>query len=243
MRFKPSLPLTLTLLVLAAGFARLGLWQLERQGEKSDLYARFENAPELDIDTALKRQETFARVNATGTFDVRRHILADNRIHKGRAGVHVLTPFRLEDGRLLLVNRGWLPLPPDRRSLPEVNTRPDRQGIRGILVPPPGKGPQLGEADRLDPDRWPQLATYPDREAIAAALGEPLLPWTIQLDRDDPNGFAGRDWRAAVMPPQTHGAYALQWFSLAIAAVVIWLLLGFRRAAAETPERKRPNET
>lgn len=229
MRFRPSMGLTVVLLVLGLLFLRLGLWQLERKAEKEALFERFESAPELMVEDALDRGVEFARVRAAGRFDPVRHLLLDNRIWKGRAGVNVLTPFVLGDGRVLLVNRGWLPLPPDRSSLPEFASVGANQSIRGRLAPLPEEGLRLGEADIVAPDEWPQLVTYLDLEAAAAALGRPLQPWILQLNADDPNGFEGREWQPAVMEPETHGAYAVQWLALLAATVVIWILLGLRR--------------
>ena len=112
--FKPSVPSTIFLFALAALFAGLGNWQLERKAEKEALFEQFDNAPALGIGRALERNERFARIEAWGRFDTERHLLLDNRMFRGRAGVHVLTPFILGDGQVILVNRGWLPLPPDR---------------------------------------------------------------------------------------------------------------------------------
>lgn len=229
MRFRPSLGLSVVLLALGLVFLRLGLWQLDRKAEKEALFERFESAPELLLADALDRDETFARVSALGRLDPERHLLLDNRIWKGRAGVHVLTPLTLGDGRTLLVNRGWLPLPADRRSLPAFSTDGSEQTIQGRLAPLPEQGLRLGDADVLVADDWPQLVTYLDLETAAGALGRPLLPWIVQLDAEDPNGFEGRDWQPAVMGPETHGAYAVQWLALLATAVVIWILLGLRR--------------
>jgi surfeit locus 1 family protein len=230
MPFKPSLKLTLILLLLAALFLRLGFWQLERKSEKQQLFDAFEQAPLQELGQALSGDAPFVRVEAWGRYDTQRHLLLDNRLHQGRAGVQVLTPFQLQDGRQILVNRGWLPMPPDRRSLPAFETAGDWRTITGILVWPPAGGPRLGEADRLDSEHWPQLVTYLDLEQASAALGTSLQPRLIQLDPQDPTGFEGRDWQPAVMGPEVHGAYALQWFSLALAALIIWLALGYRRA-------------
>jgi surfeit locus 1 family protein len=227
--FRPSIALTVILVILAALFGRLGLWQLDRKAEKERLFERFEQAPSLSLEQALERDDRFARVEAYGRFDAQRHFLLDNRIWQGRAGVHVLTPFTLADGTVVLVNRGWLPLPPDRSYLPEVSGDSRPRDIRGRLNVLPTEGPRLGEADRLSADRWPQLMTYFDTASVETALGQELAPWLVQLDPGDPAGFEGRDWKAAVMEPKVHGAYAVQWFSLMIASILIWTTLGIRR--------------
>ena len=229
MSFRPSFKLSLILITLAALFLRLGTWQLDRKAEKSALFERFDSAPSLEIEDALAAEQQFARVEAVGRYDPVRHVLLDNKIWNGRAGVHVLTPFTLPDGRSLLVNRGWLPLPPDRNSLPEVPTDPAPRTIHGRLVAPVAAGPRLGGADVLAIDRWPQLVTYFELAGISAALGERLQPWMGQLDAADASGFGDRQWSPAVMEPSVHGAYAVQWLALSTATLVIWITLGLRR--------------
>lgn len=237
MIFKTSIKLTLVLLVLALVFVRMGWWQLERKTAKQELLERFNNAPAMPIGQALVSETLYAKVEAYGRYDPDRHILLDNKILNGRAGVHVLTPFRLQDGTELLVNRGWLPLPPDRLSLPEIVTDDSLRSIRGILNQPARGGPRVGDADVLRKDSWPQLVTYLELPAVSAALDTSLSPWLVQLDAADESGFEGRQWKAAVMGPEIHGAYALQWFSLGAAALVIWITLGVRRA------RRHPAKT
>ena len=229
MYFRTSIKLTLVLLALALLFARLGWWQLERKTEKQLLFEQFGNGPLLSIEQALERGEKFARVEAYGRYDPLHHVLLDNKILNGRAGVHVLTPFTLGNGTGILVNRGWLPLPPDRRSLPEVDTDDSMKTISGILNKPSTGGPRIGEPDVLVMDRWPQLITYLDLDSVSAAMDKSLEPWLLQLEPEDESGFEGRQWQAAVMGPEVHGAYALQWFSLAAAAFIIWITLGVRK--------------
>lgn len=229
MYFRTSIKLTLALLVLTLLFARLGWWQLERKTEKQALFEQFDNAPVMNIRQALDSAEKFARVEAYGRYDPSRHILLDNKILNGRAGVHVLTPFTLDDGTQILVNRGWLPLALDRRSLPEVGTDDSMRTITGILNKPSTGGQRIGEPDVLVMDRWPQLVTYLDLDSVSAALNSTLEPWLLQLKAEDESGFEGRQWQAAVMEPKVHGAYAMQWFSLAAAAFIIWIVLGVRK--------------
>ncbi len=229
MYFRPSFKLTLVLIVLSLVFLRLGLWQLDRKAEKTALFERFENAPSLNMESALERQQEWALVEGFGRYDPSRHILLDNKVLDGRAGIHVLTPFQLHNGSWVLVNRGWLPMPPDRRSLPSIPTDPAARTISGRLVSPAGGGPQLGDADVLVTDRWPQLVTYLDLADVGIALGLSLHPWTVQLDAGDPSGFGDRQWKPAVMEPPVHGAYAVQWLALSAATLIVWITVGVRR--------------
>ncbi len=234
-KFRTSLKLTLLLFALALGFARMGLWQLDRKTEKEALFELYDNAPVLQLEVAIDRKQRFARVEAFGRYDATRHILLDNAIFNGRAGVYVLTPFTLADGTSLLVNRGWLALPADRRSLPEVPTDNSPVTINGRLNALPTDGPRIGELDVLARNRWPQLVTYLDPESVSKALDMELANWLVQLDASDASGFEGREWQAAVMKPQVHGAYALQWFALSIAAIIIWISLAVRSTKEKYP--------
>jgi len=238
MKFRPSLSLTIALFVLALVFARMGYWQLQRKAEKTELFDRFENAPAMSISDALEAGHQFALVEGFGHFDTERHILVDNRMFNGRPGVYVLTPFTIEGGSTVLVNRGWLPLSRDRRSLPEVTTSNQLRTIRGRLNLLTTQGPRLGDADVLVTDRWPQLVTYLDPEPLSKAVGQDLPPWLVQLDADEVDGFEGRQWQAAVMEPASHGAYAVQWFALSLAAIIIWITLGMR--SGRQTERSAP---
>jgi surfeit locus 1 family protein len=215
---------------LALVFSGLGYWQTHRKAEKQLLFDHFENAPMMELGQAAKAGERFARVQGFGRFDPVRHFLLDNRTLNGRAGVHVLTPFVLDDGQTVLVNRGWLPMPPDRSQLPDVPTDSRPRTLHGRLNVLATEGPRLGDADLLVPDQWPQLITYADPEPLGQALGTPISDWLVQLDADAGDGFEDRQWKAAVMGPEIHGAYALQWFALAAAAVIIWFTLGYREA-------------
>lgn len=229
MQFRPSIALTLTLVTLAAVFLRLGLWQLDRKAEKEMLFKSFENAPSMGITEALEAGLPFTRVVARGRYDPDRHILLDNKVLQGRAGVHVLTPFLSENGPTILVNRGWLPLPANRGSLPEIPTPAEERELNGRLAHPPEVGQRLGDPDVLATDEWPQLVTYLDLPVVTAALEESLEPWIILLEASDPSGFEDRRWTAAVMRPEVHGGYAVQWLGLLLATVVIWIVLGLRR--------------
>lgn len=230
-RFRPSLLSSATLGSLALAFLWLGNWQLDRAAQKAALQQSFDDAPAFEALPAGAAAVPYARVDVSGRFDAQRHFLVDNRVFSGRAGVHVLTPFRSSDGRTVLVNRGWLPLPPDRRTVPPIPTSPELTTVPGILDQITLPGRRLGNPDQLDPHDWPQLVTYPDMDDMAAALGTELYPYVLLLGPEHPAGFQDRAWKPVQTGANKHRARALQWFTFLAAAVIIWLVLGLQRGA------------
>jgi surfeit locus 1 family protein len=221
--------LSLALGALMACFLGLGNWQLNRADEKTQLRQQFEQAPGYSALPTGEPVGRYTRVDLNGRFDTERHLLIDNQVHQGRAGVHVLTPFALPDGRWILVNRGWLPLAPDRRVMPAVPTVDEPVAISGRLDRIYRPGRQIGAPDSIRSDTWPQLLTYPEIDAIGQALGVELYPLVLLLDRQHPSGFEDRDWQPVNTGAAKHRARAMQWFTFATTAFIIWIVLGFRR--------------
>jgi len=209
--------------------ARLAAWQFDRAGEKRDLLRAWQQAPAVELVQADSNVGAYARISATGRFDPKRHVLLDNQIRAGQPGVHVFTPFRPEGAdRAWLVNRGWYPLPSRQAELPRVDTPPGSLEIGGRLVDPPRVGRQLGESRPLDPDSWPNLATYLDLDRVEAAVDTPLARRVILLDRAHPAHLTGDDWHPVNFGPDRHRAYAWQWITMAAAVFLIWVALTWR---------------
>lgn len=227
--FRPSIPATVALFVLASLFVSLGLWQEKRATEKQHIELQHRMATRVSFKTALARDERFARIDVSGHYDPVRHILLDNQVWKGRAGVHVFTPFYTLDGTAILVNRGWLPLVADRQTMPAIATPQHKTVLRGMLNTLPVPGRMLGRADKLEHDQWPQLVTYLNLDNIAAALDVPLENWVIQLSESNVSGFEGRDWKPVFMSSSRHKGYAFQWFALATVSIILWVFIGIRK--------------
>ena len=77
------------------------------------------------------------------------------------------------------------------------------------------------------------MLQYPTAETLASRLGEPVLDYQLLLDAAAPDGYA-REWRAPVLAPERHLAYAGQWAALALGAAAAALVIAFRTA------RRRP---
>jgi len=222
------------LLLLATLFANLGMWQTRRAAEKTVLEQQFLGAPALPLKIAIARGERFAHIDVSGRYDPERHILLDNQVWNGRAGVHVFTPFRTGDGSTILVNRGWLPLGADRNTLPGIPTPQHQMVLRGILNKTPTPGRALGEADKLVRDRWPQLVTYLQITDISKALQIPLMEQIVQLSAAEQTGFEGRDWKPVFLGSDRHRAYAFQWFALMVACLALWVFISYRKPVGST---------
>jgi len=237
MSFRPSIGLSVVVLPLGLVCLWLGNWQLDRAEQKQALFSAFENARQTTLGSALRERDvgeeiSFARVSASGHFEPTWHLLLDNKIEGGQAGVHVYTLFRSSGGSTILVNRGWLPMPPDRSSLPVFKTPDGLVEISGMLINQPQEGVKLGQPDELSSLDGPRLVTYLSIEDLQSNLDEPVSSQLILLDPSSQVGFGKRDWRPAVMKPVQHQAYAFQWFSISVALLIIWLVLGLRRKPA-----------
>ena len=115
----------MTLLTLAAAvlFVQLGRWQWHRAQFKQALAADFGAGGRSVADLGTHTTAEFARytqLRLQGSYDGEHQFVLDNMSHEGRPGYEVLTPLRLTDGRIVIVNWGWLPLTASRSQLPQV---------------------------------------------------------------------------------------------------------------------------
>jgi len=227
--FRPSTMATLVLFLLACLFMMLGSWQQKRALEKTEIEQQHRIALPLSLEKAIEQGSRFSPVDVSGTYDVHRHILLDNQIWQGRAGVHVFTPFYTTEGMAILVNRGWLPLAPDRKTMPEIATPQHEIVLKGMLNTLPVPGRMLGSADQIEREQWPQLVTYLNLSDISKSLGTSLENWVIQLSKSERGGFNGREWKPVFLTSDRHKGYAFQWFALVAACVVMWVYLVFRK--------------
>lgn len=241
MRVRTLVPHLAALLVVA-GCIALMLWQIDRAADKRARLAEVAAAPTLSLDEVDAGTDVPARVRSTGHFESARQLLLDNQVHQRQPGVHVFTPWRSDDGRLILVNRGWAAWPDRSRPRPDPRP-PDATSIRGLLVAPPEVGLRLGEGSELDAGRWPNLATYFDLEPIRELYGPELLPQVVQLDPEHPAHLTGAAWPVVTFGPERHLGYAFQWGLMAAVVVAIWggLTWRARRAAGgrtDNPESR-----
>jgi surfeit locus 1 family protein len=230
--FEPKLFTTLLTIVLLVLLVSLGRWQLRRADEKRALWDSFAAGTDLSqrIDLSTPKIPRYRHVEADGRYDETRQVLIDNMFDAERAGYYVITPFALNAGGWVLVNRGWVPLGASRESRPAVPVGGDMRRIRGRADNLPAPGIQMGARAALVPP-FPVVAAFPTAAEIAQLLHEhnwSRAAATILLDADQPDGYA-RHWLPPGFAPMRHIGYAVQWFGLAAALMVIYIVTNFRR--------------
>ncbi len=193
-------------LAVAIVCVRLGIWQLDRLGQRrarnAVVAARLAQPPlsvgrGTPLDSVRQR-----RLVARGVYDFARERVWPLRSFDGTPGVALVTPLRLADGSAVFVDRGWVPSPDAHHVDPSVYREPDSASVEGLgFIPPRG---------REDVD----IAALRDSVPYA------LLPFLLQqTGTSAPHGLPRR-WPAPSLDDGPHLSYAIQWFSFALIIVV-----------------------
>lgn len=232
LKFRPPLWASLALLPALAICVTAGLWQVSRAEDKRLLFQAFDQNRATDalvgpVEDAAAVELRFQRMELAGSYDTERQVLIDNMVYEGRAGYQVLTPLRT-DGTAVLVNRGWVAASPDRRRLPDLPVSATQRRVRGRLDLLPRPGLKLAAPASRPDDPWPRRLLFPSAGEIGQEIGYEVRDYQLLLDPDSPDGFV-RDWRPAVVGPERHVGYALQWFLFAVALSIIYVAVNLKR--------------
>jgi cytochrome oxidase assembly protein ShyY1 len=232
--FAPSAWAVVATVALLAAFVSLGWWQIGRAREKQAMVDSFARGTLTSVtlgDVTVDELPRYQHVSVQGSYEPERQVLLDNMPSStGQAGYRVLTPLRRPGAtKLLLVDRGWVPLGPSRERLPPVEVRARPRTVAGRLDQLPVPGVRVGPAEAAGAKGWPRVLNFPVTVDLEAALGEPVESRILLLDASHPDGYQ-RAWRPSVgAPPERHLGYALQWFALALALLVIFIALSLKR--------------
>lgn len=206
---------------IACGF--LANWQFTRNAHRAEqlaLIAENYDAPAVPLEDVLSEgaplhpSDEWRPVRLTGEYLVDDALLARNRAHGGTAAFEVLVPFRLDDGRVLIVDRGWVPPGEDQPEPDDVPAPPG--GDATVIVrlrpgePLPGSG-RSAPAGQVPTIHLPTIAALvgPGEAVELGAYGllvsEDPAPKTAPQPLDDPSA-----------DPGPHLSYAIQWILFAI---------------------------
>ena len=223
--FRPRLWPTLISLPMIVVMLGLGSWQLQRMAWKEGLIDRLESrmmAPAIPAPGAGADIEEFEfrRVTATGEWLHQFEMPLIGRPEKGTVGYHVVTPLRTEEGRVLLVNRGWIP--DDRK---DAARRPESQPTGTVTVE--GIVRRAGLRNSFTPDNEPGRGMWfyvdvPQMAAFAKAEGVPDY-YIDELRREPAQQLPiGADPMIGLR--NEHLQYAITWFAMAFGLIVVYVM-------------------
>jgi len=229
-------------ILFAIACAFLSNWQFSRNAERSEqlelVANNYDAAPValgdlLAPGAELTPSDEWRPVRLEGRYLADEELLVRNRAHGGSAAYEQLVPFRLDDGRTLLVDRGWLP-PGNSQSLPddipdppsgevtvEVRLRP------GEAAPTSGRTAEAGQVPTINLGLVAEQTGPLEPGAYGLLMSETPAPATAPLTVDPPSN-----------DPGPYLSYAIQWilFALMGFGFITYVIVSERRLRREDAE-------
>lgn len=221
--FSFNWKITAFTLVLLPILVKLGFWQLEESKITEALQKQWElqqSLPAIDF-AEHSTDEDFRRVRLHGEFLTEKYWLKENQLRDGKLGFQVIMPFALSDSdKIFAVDRGWIEGSAQREFIPTVETPKGPQTITGALVQP-SDSKLVREADSRVKS-WPHKILDEDLMVLSSHIEHLLYPQILRLDADSVGALTVY-WRPVNMSSAKHFGYAIQWFFMAIALVVMFV--------------------
>ena len=225
MSFRPSLWMTVFAIPALLALLYLGTWQIMRMHWKEALIENFTSRATAEAIAPPEAEQAddfqYQRLVVKGVGMHHAEVQLIGRTFEGTAGYHVVTPMRLEDGRILLINRGWVAQdyrrPESRPSTldagevtVEAILRLQRQ--KGYFVPDNNPGQDdwftldIGDITAHH-DLGDQVITSYSADALRQP-GAYVLPIGAAVEINIPND---------------HWQYALTWYGIALGLIGVYL--------------------
>ena len=212
---------------VACGF--LSNWQFTRNADRAEqlaLVARNYDAEPVALDriiapgTLLGAADEWRPVTLQGEYVADQQLLVRNRPHGGTAAFEVLVPFRLADGRVLLIDRGWVP-PGEDQPLPDQIPAPPEGDVTVIARLRPAE--QLPASGRSAPEgQVPSINPELVAETLAPDVGDQLelSAYGVMVSEDPAPQTRPASFAAPSEDPGPYLSYAIQWILFAIMGFV-----------------------
>ncbi|WP_180357831.1 SURF1 family protein [Streptomyces sp. NP160] len=227
----------------------LAHWQWDRRTERVAaielVRSNYDRAP-VDLNSVLPAGSpslppgrTWTPVAVSGTYLTSATLLVRHRQHADDGyGYEVLVPLRLDDGRVLVVDRGWLPPDPATADAPSAVPDPPAGAVSAVVrlrpsEPVDGRGAPPGQVQAID---LPGTVAAGVTAAGGAGAGQQLVTAAYgELERGSESPAPSSSPQAPDAPSQDEGphlGYTVQWLLFAVGAWV-FLVVHLRRAAYE----------
>ncbi len=230
MRFllRPGWLAFITLVVgfAVACYALLAPWQFGREEQREAqerAIATADATPPVPLaqlvppGSAVTPELRWRKVTITGGYLPEAEAVVRLRSLDGKPAVEVLTPMRLDDGRIVAVDRGLAPV--TDAGVPVYPAAPDGTVTATAWLYP--DQPDPSDRPVVRGDGPPQLYAA-DSRVLATTAGLELVPGLLVLPADEPGVLAPVPVGPTVAEaaPFTNFSYALQWLTFGLIALV-----------------------
>ena len=227
--FTPNWRMSLLAFFAILLFLSLGFWQIQRADEKKQMlmvHQAYDQQQPMVWQPGSKPPEQYQQVKVEGSF-LPQILLLDNQHYHHHFGYHVISPLRLMNGQVVLVDRGWIAGDITRQTLPTADTPTDPVTLVGSAYYPSEKSWLLGSLIEKEQTNI-AVVELVDTALISQFLHKSVYPFMIRLGKQEANGYK-REWAIIAMPPQRHYAYALQWFGIALIVLILFVVLNIKK--------------
>jgi cytochrome oxidase assembly protein ShyY1 len=244
--------LALITLLLIPTMIRLGIWQMHRyemRSARNQLVTNALHAKPVPVETistpghAVTRTEKYRTVTATGTFETSKEVVVRRRTNDDdEVGFHVLTPFVLTDGKVVLINRGWIPANGAQTAFPRIPAPPSgRTTITGRLMADETTAASGIKDIKGLPDRQIMLINSEEqaKRLHAQVLGGYVEQTAPQAKGGTPEQISDPGKEDAPL----NYAYMIQWWLFAAAVPVGYVVLARREARDRREAAAKEQET
>lgn len=221
-KLKSNWKASLTFFCLLLLVLSLGVWQIDRGYKKKELENTFlerQSQPVKEIKyNTFENSDLYRNVVLEGKY-LDQIFLLDNKIHNGKPGLKVFSPFESINESLVLVSRGWIEFE-DRSNLPMIKTERNALKIQGILRSE--SKDFILENDNMKKNTNPILVQTINLDELSNYLGEPLSPYILELSELSKSAFV-KTWQPINLSSFRHFGYAVQWFGLGLVLIIGYL--------------------
>ncbi|WP_331397174.1 SURF1 family protein [Vibrio sinaloensis] len=207
----------LTLVVFSL-LINLGLWQLGRADEKlameQYLSSREFSQPisMSELESQTKGYLTGIKVKARLTPVSGKYLLLDNQTYQGQVGYLAMQLMINEQGKGVLLERGFVPAAESRSVLPRVEWLNQPIEVTGRLYQRSNN--PLSEQLLAEPGPVVRIQNL-NLARLAEEWQQPLEPYVFQPQVED--WTYPQPWQPVPMTSSKHIGYAVQWFAMAAA--------------------------
>lgn len=234
-RIRLNFWLLICFLVVQTLLNELGFWQLNRAKQKQIRIYQLEKGGESTISDLAQidksKIEQFQQVELQLELFGYDSLYLDNKINNKRPGYHILNIVKdSASGKYLLINRGWEFAGGDRGRLPRVELPPRDWLVQGRVYSIATQAISTSDAKvevSSNALRLPVMDMTIVKQ-IERHYGIRLESYLIRLNQQSEAALE-TNWMWTNMSPEKHLAYAIQWFALALALLIISLAVCIKK--------------